>query len=61
MKMFRSKSKLIVILCCFIALLGCGLKGPLYQTPEKPIVSSQNQDSELPKNKQSIKKQSENK
>ena len=52
MKMFRSKSKIIALFCCFSLLFGCGLKGPLYQTPEKPIAES---------NKKSVEQKTEQK
>jgi predicted small lipoprotein YifL len=38
--------KVVIALCCLIALLGtsgCGLKGPLYQPPAKPAKSEPDQ------------------
>jgi len=36
----HKKSAFLIILALSGSISGCGLKGPLYQTPEKPPTSS---------------------
>ena len=55
MKMFKLKSKITVFFWCFITFSGCGLKGPLYQTPENTLEQAKQEQS----NSESLKKQND--
>ncbi len=60
MKMFKFKSKIIVFFLCFITFSGCGLKGPLYQTPEKSLEQTkQEQLTQEQSNDESLEKQND--
>ncbi|NQY33952.1 MAG: hypothetical protein HRT37_03080 [Alteromonadaceae bacterium] len=60
MKMFKLKSKITVFFWCFITFSGCGLKGPLYQTPENTLEQEkQEQAKQEQSNSESLKKQND--
>ncbi len=40
--MLRQKRYFVANLALILLISGCGLKGPLYQTPDKPAIEAEN-------------------